>query len=177
MVGTSCVGKSTVARALADTIGCTFVELDELYWGPGWTPKPDDEFRRQVTATAAGEAWVTAGNYGVIRDELWTRATTVVWLNFSFPRVLWQGIRRTVCRCLTRERLWEGNRESIRRSFFSKDSVLIWIITTYHRRRAEFGALRASDAYSHLSWIEFRDPSAANNFLASLRNSPDISIE
>ncbi|HCU2021331.1 TPA: AAA family ATPase [Pseudomonas aeruginosa] len=36
VVGTSGAGKSTFSAALAARLGCTHVELDRLYWGPGW---------------------------------------------------------------------------------------------------------------------------------------------
>jgi adenylate kinase family enzyme len=168
VVGTSCAGKSTFARELARALGCTRIELDDLHWGPDWQPKPRSEFRRLVNEAVAAQAWVADGNYSAVRDILWPRAEAIVWLNYSFPRVLRQALGRTVHRCLTREPLWHGNRESIRRSFFSKESILVWVATTYHRRQREFGALRASGAHPHLSWVEFRHPAHASRWLASL---------
>jgi adenylate kinase family enzyme len=171
VVGTSCCGKTVFARQLAQSLGCPLVELDELYWAPGWTPKPNDEFRRLVAGAASATRWVIDGNYGRVRDILWPRATTIIWLNYSFPTVFARALRRTLRRTVAKEKLWHGNRESVARSFFSRDSILLWVITTFRRRRKELEALRASDTYPHLSWIEFRRPSDVEPYLKSITAS------
>jgi len=167
VVGSSGSGKSRFARELAQLLGQPYVELDELCWGPNWTEKPQDEFRRLVTVAASAPRWVVDGNYSLVRDVLWTRATTIVWLNFGFLTVFLRALRRTVRRILTNEPLWHGNRESVTRSFFSRDSILLWTITTFRRRRRNYETLRASGKYPHLSWIEFRRPADARRFLAA----------
>ena len=169
VVGSSCCGKTVFARRLAQILGYPCVELDELFWGPQWTPKPDAEFRRLVQAAAAAPRWVADGNYGRVRDVLWSRATTIVWLNYGFPRVLLRALRRTLGRLLTRDPLWHGNRESLRRAFLSRESILLWVISTFDRRRKEFAGLWASGKYPHLSWIELRRPADAEPYLRSLQ--------
>jgi adenylate kinase family enzyme len=168
VVGTSGCGKTVFARQLAQSLGHPCVELDELYWAPNWTSKPEDEFRRLVAVAALAPRWVTDGNYSRLRELLWPRATTIVWLNYGFLTVLFRALRRTVHRLITKEKLWHGNRESVVRSFFSRESILVWVIRTFHRRRKELEALRASGRYRHLSWVEFRRPSDAEPFLRSV---------
>jgi adenylate kinase family enzyme len=168
VVGTSCCGKTLFARQLAQALGHPCVELDELYWAPNWTPKPEDEFRRLVAIAASAPRWVTDGNYSRLRELLWPRATTVVWLNYGFLTVLFRALQRTVRRIITNEELWHGNRESVVRSFLSRESILVWVIGTFHRRRKELEALRASGRYRHLSWVEFRRPSDAKLFLKAI---------
>jgi adenylate kinase family enzyme len=171
VVGTSCCGKTLFSRQLAQSLGYPYVELDELYWAPSWTPKPENEFRRLVAVAASAPRWVAEGNYGRIREVLWPRATTIVWLNYSFLTVFFRALRRTLHRIVTKKKLWHGNRESVVRSFFSRDSILVWVITTFHRRRKEFAVLRASGKYPHLSWVEFRRPSDAQVYLRSLTSA------
>jgi adenylate kinase family enzyme len=167
VIGSSCAGKSTFAQALAHARGCPYVELDELFWGPDWTPKPADEFARLVTQATQGDAWVVAGNYSSVRDIVGPRATTIVWLDYGFARVLWRGLRRTLVRALSGAVLFHGNRESLRRAFLSRESILWWIITTWRPRRRAFAALsasralRASGAYGHLVWWRVRRPREA----------------
>jgi len=172
VVGSSCAGKSTFAQALAALRACPLIELDEPYWAPDWTPKPQAEFLRRVAEAAAGERWVAAGNYGLARDALWSRATTIVWLNFGLPRVFWRGLRRTVARVVSGQALFHGNRESFRRSFLSRDSILWWILSTFHRRQREFEALRGGGAFAHLQWHEARTPREADAILRRLRDTP-----
>lgn len=125
VVGTSCCGKTAFAGRLAQALGCPRIELDELYWGPNWDPKPEPEFRHLTEAAAAAPHWVADGNYGVVRDLLWPRATSVVWLNYGFLTVFFRALRRTILRAVSREELFSRNRESFTRSFFSRESILV----------------------------------------------------
>jgi adenylate kinase family enzyme len=166
VVGTSGAGKSTFARNLAAARGCPHIELDALFWGPDWQPQPAEVFQRSVARSAEGDCWVADGNYGSVREALWSRATTIVWLNYPFPVVMWRALKRTLRRCFTREALWHDNRESLWRSFFTTDSILVWVVKTHWRRQREFAALRASGQYPLLAWIEFRRPRKAQQWLA-----------
>jgi len=168
VVGTSAAGKTTFARALATALQVPFVELDELHWSPGWREKSRSEFSRLVAEAAAGSMWVADGNYRTVRDILWPRANLVVWLNYGFALTLWRGFRRSVQRCFSGEVLWHGNRESLHRVFLSRESILVWIITTHKRRRRQFSELRASAKYPNVVWVEFREPSEAQTWLAEV---------
>ena len=87
VIGTSCVGKTTFARSLARVLSFPHVELDALYWQPHWVPRPSEEFRKLVAQELSQGCWVTDGNYSVVRDLVWSRATIVIWLNYSFSIV------------------------------------------------------------------------------------------
>ncbi|MEO5698160.1 MAG: toxin [Burkholderiaceae bacterium] len=167
VIGSSCAGKSTFARALARASGLPWVELDQLFWGPNWTAKPLASFRALVGEVAAGERWVIDGNYSDVRDILWPRADLVVWLNYGFTLVLWRAVRRTVSRNITRGELWHGNRESFRRSFLSRESILVWVVKTFQKRRRQFAALRDGVSFPRLAWVEFQRPAQAREFLAT----------
>jgi adenylate kinase family enzyme len=168
VIGSSCAGKSTFAQALAAARNCDLVELDVLHWGRNWTPKSPEVFRQLAAQATSGERWVVAGNYGAVRDIIWARATTIVWLDFSLPLVLWRGLRRTVRRCATREALFHGNHESWRQSFFSRQSILLWIVSTFHGRRRECPQLRALPQNSHLDWFVAQDQTEADAILDQL---------
>jgi adenylate kinase family enzyme len=165
VIGMSGAGKSTVARRLAALLDAPNVELDALYWGPGWTRRP--QFRDDVRLAAQGGRWVIDGNYESTRELVWPRATTVVWLNLSFAHVFWRVLRRTLRRISRGEVLWGGNRESMARSFCSRESILWWVLTMYHQRRREFGARRAAQGAVPV-WIELRTPREVERWLRSL---------
>src|SRR5882757_7258235 len=111
VVGSSCSGKSTMARELAAIMGAKHVELDDLYWGPSWTPKPEAAFLALAAAATSSGSWVVAGNYALARPVIWPRATTIVWLNYGYLRMLWRALARSVRRLAKREALFHGNRE------------------------------------------------------------------
>ena len=81
VVGATGSGKSIFAQRLAARLGAEYVELDELFWEADWTEAAPDVFRARVERATAGPRWVVAGNYGRVRDLLWPRADTVVWLD------------------------------------------------------------------------------------------------
>jgi adenylate kinase family enzyme len=168
VVGSSCSGKTTFARALAALLGSTPIELDALHWGPDWTPKTEAEFRRLADAATSAPCWVADGNYRIVRDIVWPRATSIVWLNLAFPTVFGRALRRTLRRSLTAETLFAGNRESLARALLSRESILLWVLQTHGRRRREFRALR--DSGYALPWYEFRRPAEAAAFLHSLQS-------
>lgn len=165
IVGTSGAGKTAFANALAEAARCPHVELDALHWGPNWTPVPPKQFERAVRDATQGERWVTDGNYSAVRDVLWPRATHVVWLNPGRWTVFWRVLRRTVARGVLRRPLWQGNRESLRMAFFSRDSILWWSLTTFKKNQREFASLRADARYAHLQWAEIATGAEATAFI------------
>jgi adenylate kinase family enzyme len=176
VIGTSCSGKTSYAKRLADILGSPHVELDALHWNPNWIEKPADEFRALVSSAVAADRWIVDGNYGTVRDLVWPRATSVIWLNYAFPIVMGRAIRRTLRRALSGEELYSGNKESIRMAFFSRDSILVWVATTYRSRRRRYQTLQKSDAYPHLQWFEFKTLLQSDQFLKSLHQTVIRSI-
>lgn len=172
IIGTSGVGKSTLATSLAEATGWQHIELDALYWGPNWQAVSTEQFRRSVAADSEGEQWIADGNYSAVRDILWARATHVLWLNYGRWTVFGRVLRRTLGRGLRRTELFNGNRESMRMAFLSRDSVLLWSLTTWHKNQIKFAALRNSPEYAHLQWTELTHPAQAQAFIARLKTSP-----
>jgi adenylate kinase family enzyme len=165
VVGTSCAGKTTLARRLAALLAIEHVELDSVYWGPGWTPRPD--FVPTVLAIAQRPRWVIDGNYSAVRDIIWRRSSAIVWLNYSFARVFSQALRRTARRIITRERLYAGNRETIRTALFEPDGIPWWVIRTHGQRRRSLPELFQRPEYRHAALIQLDRPAAAEAFLVA----------
>lgn len=58
VVGPARSRKSTLARELGLKLALTVVELDALFWKPGWQPASDDEFLAYVSSRVSGDRWV-----------------------------------------------------------------------------------------------------------------------
>jgi adenylate kinase family enzyme len=172
VVGTSGSGKTTLAHRLAQCLGLSHVELDALHWGPNWTPVPRELFRERLMQALSGDAWVVNGNYSAVRDIIWSRADTVVWLDYSLPVVMGRVTWRTLRRAATQEELWSANRERVWEAFFGRDSIIWWTFSTYRRKR-EYPALFSQPEYVHLSVVHLRSPREANRWLDSLLATPD----
>jgi adenylate kinase family enzyme len=168
VVGTSCSGKTTLARRIAELTGIPHHELDTLFWRPNWTPAPIDEFRAAVEAIVAGEQWVIDGNYSRVRDIIWPRATELVWLDLPFPVVLWRAVTRTARRVITQEELFAGNRETIRFVLFDRESILWWVISTHHRRRRTYQVQFRERAGLPFTVHRIRNPADAGQMLVKL---------
>jgi adenylate kinase family enzyme len=168
VVGTTGTGKTTLAQRLAQHLEIPHVELDALHWGPDWAAVPTAVFRERTAQVLSGDQWVVDGNYGKVRDIVWSRANTVVWLDYALPVIMWRLVRRTFRRIVTREELWNGNREGVRGTFLSGDSILLWALRTYRRRRREYPALFASPEYAHLKVVRLRSPWATEDWLPIL---------
>ena len=168
VVGTSGSGKSTLAAALAQRLHCPHLELDALYWGPDWTPRSQADFIAAVDAASRGERWVADGNYSPVRELLWGRASHVIWLNYPLPLPLWRVCRRTLSRVLRHQPLWGGNRETLRRALLSRDSILLWALTSHGKNRSRYAALHGSRQFPHLQWLELRRPMGLDAVLRRL---------
>lgn len=168
VIGTTGSGKTTTALRLAGILGIPHIELDSLHWLPGWVPMEREPFRQAVAQALSGPAWITDGNYGKARDIIWERATTLIWTDYSLPVILWQLTLRTCKRVFTREELWNGNRETLRGAFFSKDSLFLWALQTFPRHRREYAAYKSLPGGAHLQMIHLRSRRETDDWLSQL---------
>lgn len=136
--GPSGSGKSTLADQLARALNVPHIELDALHHLPNWGVPPPDDFRASVAAhlDAATGGFVVDGNYTGVRDIVWERAETAVWLQLPFATVYPRLCRRTWRRVRTRELLWGTNRERWQ-DLLGWHSMFRYGITAWrpHRRR------------------------------------------
>ncbi|MCH8309410.1 MAG: AAA family ATPase [Chloroflexi bacterium] len=170
VIGSSGSGKTTLARAISQTLGVPHVELDAIRHGPNWTEMPDDMFREKISEAIQGDRWVVDGNYSVARDVLWPRATTLIYLDYSISVVMRRLIFRTVRRSITREELWNGNKENIldNLKIFSNESVIGYSFKNHWRRRRVFTRLFQHPDYAHIQKIRFHTPKSAEEWVDGL---------
>lgn len=174
VIGASGSGKTTFASQIADRLNYDHLELDAIHWLPDWQEAPWEVIREQVSQRTAQDNWVCDGNYSRLRDILWPRADTLIWLNYPFMTVFWRLLKRTLQRSFGRVELWNGNHESLRISFLSRDSILLWLFKSYPRHLQEYPQLLALPENAHLKVLRFRSPQAAQAWLCTLQvNKPD----
>ena len=179
VVGNSGSGKSTVARELAGILGVPHLELDGVFHQPDWVPLPEDEFRRVVGAATAGAGWVMDGNYSVVRPIVWARADTVVWLDLPRRTVMRQVVWRTLRRAVTRQELWNGNREPLRNflTWEPEESVISWAWHNHATYRDRYAAAAADPANAHLTFIRLTSRGDITRFLTESAADPAIDAQ
>ena len=168
VVGNSGSGKSTLARELAASLGMPHIELDSVFHQPGWKPLPKDEFQRLVAARTSEDSWVIDGNYSAVRPIVWAQADTVVWLDLPRRTVMRQVAWRTVRRAVTRQELWNGNREPLANflSWVPEKSIISWAWHNHAKYRTRYGTAAADPANAHLTFIRLTSRREITRFLA-----------
>jgi adenylate kinase family enzyme len=140
VAGPSGVGKTTLAAAIGTALGLPHIEIDALYHGPGWEPRPS--FEADVRRFSAEPAWVTEWQYKVVRRLLADRADLLVWLDLPRPVVMYRVSRRTIARRIRRTELWNGNREPpLWTVFTDPDHIVRWSWSSHGRTAARVGEL------------------------------------
>ena len=94
------------------------------------------------------QGYVIHGNYNKVKDLTWGNVDTVIWLDYSRVVVMWRVLKRTIGRIITKEELWAGNKETFRKSFLEKDSILLWAWTTYKKRKEQYFLMVKENPYS-----------------------------
>jgi len=118
VVGTSGCGKTTFGKNLANVLSVEYIEMDALYWGKDWSWVDDEDFFSKITIALEKDAWVLDGNYNRTIPIKWENVNTVIWLDFSFCRTMFQAIKRAISRSITKKELWlgTGNKEGFKNS-------------------------------------------------------------
>ncbi|MGL4723081.1 MAG: adenylate kinase [Scandinavium sp.] len=171
VVGTSGAGKSTLARRLAVHLNVPYIEMDTLYWRPQWQGTPDAElFAVLETRLAQTEGWVLDGNYNRTRRIKWQNVDVIVWVDYGFWRTFRQAFSRALSRAWRQKELWPGtgNRESFRRSFMSRESIILWTLKTWHKNRKRYLTDTRNPEYAHLHFVRLRNQAETEAFIATL---------
>ena len=98
------------------------------------------------------------------RAVVWGKADTVVWLDYSWLVVMSRILRLTLSRVITQQEVCNSNRETWQTTF-SRDSVILWALNTYHRNRRQYPQLFTQPEYAHLKIVHLRSPFDAQNWI------------
>jgi adenylate kinase family enzyme len=162
IAGTSGSGKTMLAARVAAALGIPHIEIDSLFHGPGWTPRP--EFEADVRLFTSQARWVTEWQYRQVRPLLVERAELMVWLDYSRPLVMRRVARRTLRRRLRRECLWNGNIEPPLRTIFTdRDHIVLWAWRTHSLLAAS--VQEVVRAHPYLPIVRLRSPNETDRWL------------
>jgi lipopolysaccharide biosynthesis glycosyltransferase/adenylate kinase family enzyme len=183
LIGASCSGKTTLGGSIAKRLGLPFTEFDAIAWRPKWSSPSDEELLAMVKSRTASDGWVIEGLFPEHEDLVWSKADTIIWLNYPMSLVFFRALWRTAKRCITRERLGEHNVETWRRTFFSSNSQLLWVIECWRKFRRDVPRMFRQPKYQHLRTFTFSHPRQTEAWLAKLKtevispaDSPEIDL-
>lgn len=168
VVGRTGSGKTTLARELAAALHVPHVELDSLYFGPEFSTVPLPLLRERTSAAIAGDRWVTDGNKRAVRDLVWPRADTIVWLDYplsvSLRRLGKRARRRTSA--LKAQAAETGRNTGLPRQFLAAAKGVLTALRSHAGQRREYPRMFAEPANQHLAVVRLRSPRATREWLA-----------
>lgn len=163
VVGSSGSGKTTLARAIARALDTTHHELDALFHGPAWQPRAT--FVEEVERATCEPRWVIEGNYAPVREHLWARADTIVWLDLPRLIVEYRVVRRSFLRWWNREELWNGNFEPSPLRWIDREHPERWSWIKTAEYRAQYPKRFADPAYAHARRVRLRSQREIDAFM------------
>jgi energy-coupling factor transporter ATP-binding protein EcfA2 len=168
ILGRTGSGKTTLARELAAAVGVPHVELDALYFGPDFSTVPLPVLRERTSAAIAGDRWVTDGNKSAVRDLVWPRADTVIWLDYPLVVCLWRLGRRAVWRTsvLKAQAAERDGKAGLPRQFLSAAKGVLTALRSHKGQRREYPRMFARQENQHLAVVRLRSPRATRDWLA-----------
>lgn len=168
VVGNAGAGKSVLAARLARRLRVAHIELDAIFHLADWQDLSENDFRTAVLTATAADGWVVDGNYAAVRDLVWERADTVVWLDLPRHLVMRRIAWRTLSRMVLRRRLWNGNRERLRNllSTNPQTSIILWSWTRHAEYRRRYATAMADSRWSHLRFVRITSTGAAERLVS-----------
>ena len=95
IVGGPGSGKTTLARHIGETCEIPVFELDSIgYENAAGAKRPLDVKRSEVAAIALRDEWVAESIFLGWTDELFRRATAIIWLDIGWPLAWWRIVVR-----------------------------------------------------------------------------------
>lgn len=169
IIGTSGCGKTTLAKRLSKILNIPSYDLDDYYWLPKWQPQTDKEFVKIVDKLSNKKTWIMNGNYSKVNHFIWDRSDTIIWLDYSLLRCLCQGIIRSIIRAISKEVCCGNNYESFKRTFLSRNSIVLWILSTYRRRKQSYKQAFKNQKEGSKAYLKFSNPKETNQWLKGLK--------
>ena len=173
VLGRTGSGKTTLARQLAASRGVPHVELDSLYFGADLSTVPLPVLRQRTMDAVAGDRWVTDGNKSAVRDLVWPRADTVVWLDYPWRVSLWRLGKRALRRTSTLavSAAGDGDGGALFPQLFAASKGVLTALRSHRGQRGEFPRLFAQAENRHLAVVRLRSSRATRTWLERVHST------
>jgi len=168
ILGRTGSGKTTLARELAAALGVPHVELDSLYFGPDFSRAPLSLLRERTSAAIAGDRWVTDGNKRAVRDLVWPRADTIIWLDYPVYMSFWRLAKRARTRtsALSAQAAQTGRRTGLPKQMLAAARGVLTALRSHRGQRREYPSMFNQPANQHLAVARLRSPRATRQWMA-----------
>ena len=120
IIGSCGGGKTTFSIELSKILELPLIHLDKEYWKPGWIETPKEEWHEKQKNLVSNDNWIIDGNYGGSFDIRFSRADTVIFLDYNRYICLFGIFKRWLTYSgKTRIDMGEGCNEKIDRQFIN----------------------------------------------------------
>ena len=166
IVGTSGVGKTTLAMQLAAHTGLPVTHLDMLAWTAGWKRRPLAAFESDLDAVMARDSWVIDGNYIASLPQRAGMADTLILIDLPLRQCLLRVFSRWwKNKGKQRHDLPEGCLEPLPWTF------LKWVLSAPPRHQQVWHAVAAENP--HVTFYHFTTARQVDDFVRQLRVTTD----
>lgn len=167
ILGRTGSGKTTLARELAAALDVPHVELDALYFGPEFSTAPLSVLRERTSTAIAGDSWVTDGNKSAVRDLVWPRADTIIWLDYPLVVSLWRLGKRALWRTsVLKKQAAEKGGNILPKQLVSAAKGVLTALRSHMGQRREYPKMFAQPENQHLAVVRLRSPHATRRWLS-----------
>ena len=164
IIGCGGAGKSTLARKLGEMLDIPVVNLDKLFWKPGWVETSREEFDALLAQELAKDRWIMDGNFNRTMPERIKRCDTIIYLDFSRFACLMGVLKRIITTYgKVRPDMGEGCPERIDLDF------LKWVWNFNKNKRESYYKLL--NEVENVETIVLKNRSAVKLFLKSLKQT------
>ena len=173
VIGRTGSGKTTLAQELASALNVPHVELDSLYFGSNFSTVPLSVLRERTSAAVAGDYWVIDGNKRAVRDIVWPRADTIIWLDYPLIVSLWRLGKRALWRTsvLKNQASEKNEKKGLPKQLLAAAKGVLTALRSHMGQRREYPKMFAEPKNQHIAVLRLHSPNATRRWMAHVLNT------
>ena len=165
VIGINCSGKTTLSKIICRKIKNKHIELDKIKRDKKGNRLPLNRLIDIVSKEIRAESWVIEGNFLGVRELVWRRSDTLVWLDLPFQTILSRTIIRMVKECRQRN---PRNLIDVFEQLYRVFITLYWLINQFWKRKKSIISILSRPEMSHLKIIKLKNQKDVKRWIASL---------